>query len=569
MADPLSQLRQFHMNKKEIKELNGYIIFGDHGWPKNVPTNYLMYSSGENNSTASRYYTLECLLYFLKNVDVAHQHYVRQAGAMNLPAVNRPDRKNLLAHLKGELNSPSVDRNAPIPTLRLPLSDILKKSTNQPSASHVSANRSADDSSTVIRTDEVHRMREIFAANLDESTSRRSATITATETRDHTETDGSAAITELGAENLAAMRAKRMAVKRTTIVDPDLESGLPGVARTGTQPNHGSREAELLIAMDSDPFKLIKSKEKIWRTRSTILQAQSKDFSKTVLPLVQSVAKIDEPVKRHSMPPVPDDLQMYPQHNQPTQPQAIPRNSYNRYDQERFVKLDIGVEIDTKKSFVSGVSSSLQYGNNNTSAADAQSRNVPSQQPQPQDTHQSHMHQSNINRSMPVKRPLKKVSRVPIIIIPATSTSIITMHNASPILQDLTYVDSNVNKTRESEILIQRRKPDGTHAAYKVMDNPVKLDRDDWNRVVAVFVQGPAWQFKGWPWGGSPVEIFARIKAFHLKWDESRLDDNIAKWNVQILELSRNKRHLDKASLLKFWASLDTYMTKFKTYLKF
>ena len=30
------------------------------------------------------------------------------------------------------------------------------------------------------------------------------------------------------------------------------------------------------------------------------------------------------------------------------------------------------------------------------------------------------------------------------------------------------------------------------------------------DRVVAVFVQGPAWQFKGWPWNGSPVEIFSR-----------------------------------------------------------
>ncbi len=31
-------------------------------------------------------------------------------------------------------------------------------------------------------------------------------------------------------------------------------------------------------------------------------------------------------------------------------------------------------------------------------------------------------------------------------------------------------------------------------------------------RVVAVFVQGPAWQFKGWPWGGVPVEIFSKGK---------------------------------------------------------
>lgn len=37
--------------------------------------------------------------------------------------------------------------------------------------------------------------------------------------------------------------------------------------------------------------------------------------------------------------------------------------------------------------------------------------------------------------------------------------------------------------------------------------------------MVAVFVQGPAWQFKGWPWllpDGSPVDIFAKSKGFIL-----------------------------------------------------
>lgn len=36
---------------------------------------------------------------------------------------------------------------------------------------------------------------------------------------------------------------------------------------------------------------------------------------------------------------------------------------------------------------------------------------------------------------------------------------------------------------------------------------------------MAVFVQGPAWQFKGWPWllpDGSPVDIFAKSKGVVL-----------------------------------------------------
>lgn len=43
MADPLSLLRQFNVNKKEIIEREGQIIFGEFSWPKTVKTNYLIY----------------------------------------------------------------------------------------------------------------------------------------------------------------------------------------------------------------------------------------------------------------------------------------------------------------------------------------------------------------------------------------------------------------------------------------------------------------------------------------------------------------------------------------------
>lgn len=63
---------------------------------------------------------------------------------------------------------------------------------------------------------------------------------------------------------------------------------------------------------------------------------------------------------------------------------------------------------------------------------------------------------------------------------------------------------------RETEILIQRPKPGGLTVPYRVTDNPSKLSYADWDRVVAVFAMGPAWQFKGWPNEGNPVEIFNR-----------------------------------------------------------
>lgn len=65
---------------------------------------------------------------------------------------------------------------------------------------------------------------------------------------------------------------------------------------------------------------------------------------------------------------------------------------------------------------------------------------------------------------------------------------------------------------RANEVLLQRRKDGNTTVPYRVIDNPGKLSSSDWERVVAVFVMGPAWQFKGWPYNGNPVEIFSKSK---------------------------------------------------------
>lgn len=83
------------------------------------------------------------------------------------------------------------------------------------------------------------------------------------------------------------------------------------------------------------------------------------------------------------------------------------------------------------------------------------------------------------------------------------------------------------------------------------------------------FFKGPAWQFKGWKWSGNPVELFSHISAFHLKFEEQKLDPNVAKWSVNVLSLSKTKRHLDKAILHKFWDTLERHIAKNKPQLRF
>lgn len=101
---------------------------------------FTCFSSGKEGND-KEYYTLECLLFILKNITLTHPVYVRQAAvstatcvielfqssdmniqwpsnflqAANIPAVRRPDRKELLAYLNGETATcASIDKSAPL-----------------------------------------------------------------------------------------------------------------------------------------------------------------------------------------------------------------------------------------------------------------------------------------------------------------------------------------------------------------------------------------------------------------------------------------------------------------------
>uniref|UniRef100_A0AAY4A8T3 Parafibromin n=1 Tax=Denticeps clupeoides TaxID=299321 RepID=A0AAY4A8T3_9TELE len=437
MADVLSVLRQYNIQKKEIVAKGDEVIFGEFSWPKNVKTNYVIWGTGKEGQP-KEYYTLDSILFLLNNVHLPHPSYVRRAATENIPVVRRPDRKDLLSYLNGESStSASIDRSAPI-EIGLQRPTQVKRAADEVSSE---AKKPRVEDEERVRLD-----KERLAARLE---GHKEGIVQTDQIRSLSEA--------MSVEKIAAIKAKIMAKKRSTI-KTDLDEDI-------TLKQRSFVDAEVDVTRD------IVSRERVWRTRTTILQSSGKE------------------------------------------------------------------------------------------GASARKAQTPAMQPVP--------------------RP---GSRTPIIIIPAATTSLITMLNAKDLLQDLKFVTSEDKKKqgiqRDNEVLLQRRKdqiqPGGTMLSvtvpYRVIDQPLKLAPQDWDRVVAVFVQGPAWQFKGWPWllaDGSPVDIFSKIRAFHLKYDEARTDPNVQKWDVTVLELSHHKRHLDRPVFLRFWETLDKYMVKHKSHLRF
>ncbi|VVC34172.1 Hypothetical protein CINCED_3A008157 [Cinara cedri] len=348
----------------------------------------------------------------------------------------------------------------------------------------------------------------------------------------------------MSVEKIAAIKAKRLAKKRTTIKGHD-DIGL-------------GPDLRVMLDFDVDITKDIIKRERQWRTRTTILQSNGKVFGKNIFAILQSIKNREDGRTRpsHSMVTTPRVVPPKPTIPQPT--------VYNRYDQERFIKSredTEGFKIDTMGTYHGMTLKSVTEGT------------VP-KKPVATVTPVQQSSRTGPNAKLTASQQAKqRISKTPIIVIPAGQSSLISMHNAREILQDMKFVSTEEKKQtgakRDNELLLQRRKDGGMTVPYRVVDNPQRLTQGEWDRVVAVFVMGPAWQFKGWPWDGNPVEIFAKICAFHLKFDEMKLDKNVAKWAVNVLQISRTRRHLDRATLMVFWEKLDRHIMTCKPNLRF
>uniref|UniRef100_A0A1I8B737 Parafibromin n=1 Tax=Meloidogyne hapla TaxID=6305 RepID=A0A1I8B737_MELHA len=494
MADPLTLLQEYAMNKREFRE-NGklYYVFGDIAYPHDAKTNLGVYNKQDE------FYSIESILLFWNMRDLQHTAYVRDVSGRGIASITRVQRRDLLDFLTGGALPKEANMLAPVPP-------------------HVPASHLQED-----------------------------------ESQQH------------------AQKQYEPERKRPRIDQHHDKKGFISVSQ------------ETATNASSDAIgRFIAEKERTRKDRTTCLESQSRDFS-SILSVLKDLQLRENQAKSlaHHSAGVSSLVSSTgaAMQNSKTQRQSIP-GGYSRYDQEIFQRetvADFEIETDLRQGAL------VNNQQQRTASAAEASSSLPSN---PVTTNGIHkpidQHPSRPNSVAPSisgsRNQPKRVSRTPIIVIPATGTALITMYNARDILQDLRFVSSEEKKRtysrRDNELLLQIQKNNVT-VPYRVVDNPTRLKDDEWERIVAVFVQGPAWQFKGWKWNGNPVEIFSNVAAFHLKFEEQKMDPNVAKWrfskyfvftfkifSVNVLQLSRTKRHLDRAILQRFWEILDRHIAK-------
>lgn len=192
------------------------------------------------------------------------------------------------------------------------------------------------------------------------------------------------------------------------------------------------------------------------------------------------------------------------------------------------------------------------------------------------------------------EKTLRDRNQNPIIVVPHSDNSLLSLTNCLSFLRDGKYVPSanslqaayhqnggkssptkpdvhsngNGNSGSKEEMCIYRESVInprlGKKAKFEIRSSS-SFNKDtapqDWARIVAVFVIGKQWQFKKWITGWrKPEEIFNKSAGFYLHFKDDPANKDVKNWRVNCLPIRRNGRHDDARIANEFWDKLVTHL---------
>lgn len=160
----------------------------------------------------------------------------------------------------------------------------------------------------------------------------------------------------------------------------------------------------------------------------------------------------------------------------------------------------------------------------------------------------------------------------PIILVPSGVTAMINIFNARQFLEEGKFVPSaeaaaaagNVKPAKGLDYTRTALRSGPRMPRYHVTDKVPRSGHPDWKRVVAVIVQGKAWQFKDFPFKGADKgelrETFTQLFGAYFYYSDEKVPETVEGWKVLKLPLRRTGRHLDHTTMLDFYTKLDGFL---------
>ncbi|KAH6856584.1 RNA pol II accessory factor, Cdc73 family-domain-containing protein [Chaetomium sp. MPI-CAGE-AT-0009] len=130
----------------------------------------------------------------------------------------------------------------------------------------------------------------------------------------------------------------------------------------------------------------------------------------------------------------------------------------------------------------------------------------------------------------------------PIILLSPSASALLRMSNAKSFLEGGRYAPPDNNST-STMLHISRliKDIDATRPMrFILVEGPEQFKPEYWNRVVAVFTTGQAWQFKNYRWS-NPTELFKHVLGVYLGWRGDEPPEAVRAFGHRVLSCSVEK----------------------------
>lgn len=149
----------------------------------------------------------------------------------------------------------------------------------------------------------------------------------------------------------------------------------------------------------------------------------------------------------------------------------------------------------------------------------------------------------------------------PIIIVSPATTALLSLGNIKEFLETGRFVEPKPGLRPELGVVTISHPSDRLlNAAHTIMvvDNVDMFTKPEyWDRVVAIFTTGQAWQFAKYKYS-KPEALFQKYAGFYMAYQGDVVPRQIEDWNVLVVKVDRGeKRFRDKMIVRDLWVNLE------------
>lgn len=152
------------------------------------------------------------------------------------------------------------------------------------------------------------------------------------------------------------------------------------------------------------------------------------------------------------------------------------------------------------------------------------------------------------------------MKKQPIIIVSPATTALISLSNIKAFLEEGRFEPPSMKRPENGVAIIHHESDKLVPTAHNIMvvDNVDLFTKPEyWDRVVAIFTTGQAWQFAKYKYT-KPEALFQKYPGYILTYTGDVVPKQIAEWNVNVVSVDRGeKRFRDKMIVRDLWMQLE------------